>query len=262
MAENPYAPLPGASTPPPPRGEGDVPSDVAGAVGHAWRMYWNDPVTLTIGVLLAGVLQAVPVVIVLAILFAGGSLDPEDPRLNQYVTVATVLGLFWSPLFTGGLSRFVLTAARGESAQVYQIFGEVAQYPRFLVWTLVAGGPGILMSIAVTGTAALGQAEVSAILGILASVVNFGVWIVMALGPITGQYHVIDRELPAVDAIIASWKEAEGARAHALVMTIAMTLVTFLGALACGVGACASAPIGMIIAATLYLQIRGRYRGE
>ncbi len=257
MAENPYQPLPSGNAPTAIPADSGVPTDVGGTVSRAWALYMGDPVNLTLGVLGGTLLSAMPVIVASAMAYLAGH-RPEHPQWQLYSAAASVLNLFWSPLIVAGLTRFLLTAARGEEPQFYQLFSEGQRYGAFLGYTLVMSGPATLIAATAGVLNAAGFLGYSLVFSVTQMGIGLILWIACALGPITAQYYIVDRGLGAIEALKASWNEAEPMRGHTFVVSLAMTVISAAGVLACGVGVCASVPTAMVMVAILYLQLRAR----
>lgn len=170
-------------------------------------------------------------------LAASGSADPTVLALinGGGSLISYVVSMVAQAFVLGGVVQFSLRVARGEKPD----FGVVFSGGRFFAPML---GATILYSLGVS-------------IGILACIVP---GIFLYAGWVAYSAFIVDKGLPAVDALKASWQATTPHRTNIIVYGVLSFLVGIAGALACCIGALlVSFPVLMIGNAYLYLKLIG-----
>jgi len=248
----PAAPYPGPPAPQPgPTGQAPLRFEITEVISGAWAVFTRQWMPLCVGMLIAGLIVAVPMIVlyvvgmfaVVAATSAAGS--GGDPDAAGVIAVATFGGMFGAmmlvmclvmPLFTGRLLRMGLTAVRGGTPTVGDLFTGEMRYGSMLALTLLQGmliGVGYMLFV-VPG-------------------------VILALGLYFSAYLVIDQRMGAVDAMKASWKLTTGRKGEVFVVMLVFGLLSA----ACGmipfVGHFIGYSLMLLGVSIVYLRLMGEW---
>lgn len=216
----PYAPPKAPYEPPPPQGipaaGPPLPLDVGSMLSGAWNVFTRHWAPLCVGMLIVGLVVAVPFIVVyiggMAVMIgaseaarAGG--DPEAGAMIGIVfagimVAAMMLMFLVSPIFTARLMRMSMTAVRGGTPAVGDLFKGEMRYGSML-------GLMFLQTFAI-------------FLGYLLFIVP---GVILAIGLHFSVFLVVDRRMGAVEAMKASWALTRGKKGEVFVVMMLFGLV-------------------------------------
>ncbi|WP_437683042.1 DUF975 family protein [Sorangium sp. So ce131] len=230
---NPYAPpqanihmvAPEHAGAPIPWSPGEVLSEAWGLVKRHWP-------ALVFGLLIVQILAAIPGQIS-TILKAAGAVD--DTTAAVIGLPLSIIGMILGMYFQGGVIKMYLTAIRGGTPQLGDVFSGGGATGRLI-------GASLLTGLAVVG-------------GMLALLV--GAFIV-AFGFMLAPYFVVDAGKGSVESMRDSWRAMKGNKGKAFVLSLALCGLALLGLLACGVGLFVVMAIGQAAVAIVYTRVSGR----
>ena len=212
--------------------------EVGNVISTAWSIYKND-MAMTIG--LAIVFGVITVLVMLPSIVLNVMADmqiQQGQEAGGMKVLSTLLN--WGAqivnwYFALGFNIAILKIARGEDAQISDIFSGGRFYLRML-------GASLLFTIAY-------------VVGLVLCVVP-GIYILLMLWPYT--LVLVDEDPPGIDCLKRAADFTKGNRLSSLVLMFAVFGIMVLGALACGVGLIIAAPFASLIMAVAYLQMSGQ----
>ncbi|AUX43046.1 uncharacterized protein SOCE26_044860 [Sorangium cellulosum] len=230
---NPYAP-PQANihTITPEHAGAPIPWSPGEVLSEGWTLVKRHWPALVIGLFIVQILSMIPGQ-VSTILKATGAVD--DTTATVIGLPLSLIGMIIGVYLQGGVIKMYLTAVRGGTPQLGDIFSGGATTGRLILASLL------------TGFAILG--------GMLALIV--GAFIV-AFGFMLAPYFVVDAGRGPVEAMRDSWRAMKGNKGKAFVLSLALFGVALLGLLACGVGLFVAMAVGQAAFAIVYTRISGR----
>jgi hypothetical protein len=213
----PAAPYPG---PPPTPGPGaSLPWEITEVLSGAWNVFTRHWAPLCVGMLIVGLIVGGPIMVLyfvgmfVSIAASQGAArgGPPDPDMGAAVVVGLVgtvlcmmfLVMLLTPLFTARLLRMAMTAVRGGTPAIGDVFKGEMRYGSMLALTFLQGaciGLGYLLFI-VPG-------------------------VILALGLYFSAFLVVDRRLGAVDAMKASWQLTNGRKGEVFVVMLVFGLIS------------------------------------
>jgi uncharacterized membrane protein len=234
---NPYT-TPSASGAPPQRTPAPLAAALPWRPTEAIEFGWNTMKREPISILVFMVAQLVGNSLTMVGATVNGILsvqhDPELVRLGLIIYISSaLLGLplsFWMQM---GMTRYALKLARRQPASVGDLFA-AGPYLSFL-------GAAFLITVAVG-------------LGMLLCIAP---GVILALGTLFYAQLIVDRRLPAMEAITTSWRITTGHKGQIFVFGLLAIGVALLGELACCVGLLVAIPIVMTATAYVYLKLTG-----
>ncbi|MBK8256151.1 MAG: hypothetical protein IPK82_26215 [Polyangiaceae bacterium] len=213
MSFNPYAPpeVEFRETPPTPGMNAGPSSDfgIEEVLRQAWetvKVHW---VALVFGPMIGGVIGGFPGQIVSGI---GNASKDKDTMIGTTIA-AVVIGMIIQTFFTAGAIQMQLTAARGGTPEVMQIFKGGPHYLRLL-------GTQLLVMLVCLG-------------GCLLLVIP-GIYLAFAFS--MAPYYAVDAELGPIEAMRASWDATRDKRGQLFLYSLVGFGMVLLGLAACCVG--------------------------
>jgi uncharacterized membrane protein len=214
----PYAPPAAPYVPPAPPAPGGGPPldwEVTELLSGAWNVFTRHWAPLCVGMLIAGLIISVPLIVVYVAIMvmaitaseAANSGNPDAAGtmaliMGGVALLAVLLVFLLSPIFTARLLRMSLTAVRGGTPQVGDLFKGEMRYGSMLALTL-------LQTFCI-------------FLGYLLLIVP---GVILALGLYFSVYFVVDRRMGATDAMKASWQATTGRKGQVFVLMLVLGLV-------------------------------------
>jgi len=216
----PYAPpqAPYANVPvtPGPTGRMPLDWDISQVLSGAWNVFQRNWAPLCVGILIIGLIVAVPMMVVyfgvMIVAIAGseaasGGGDPDGAVMGLAmlgsVFVMMVLVFLITPLFTGRLLRMGLTAVRGGTPAIGDIFKGEMRY-------------GSMLALVVLQTMLIGIGYVFFIVP----------GVILAIGTYFAAFLVMDQRMGAVDAMKASWQLTTGRKGAVFGVMMVFALVS------------------------------------
>ena len=192
----------------------------------------------------------------------GGAANAE---VIGMVVVAVVVGLFIGliRMFIGVLVKsaadiYWLRLIRGQSAELPDVKNCTKFYVKALITTLIPFFITLGAMIPVGGlVAGLAYAKVLKGPGIavfgggMALIVMIPI-MVLAIGWSMSSFIVVDKNIGGLEALKASWRLTSGYKGHIFLAMIVVSILNFLGILACCIGVIASNAVGMGVMASIY----------
>ncbi len=238
-AEPPAVPPPAPPSPPPPPVPGAAPFQVGDAFNYGWKKFqeYLGPILIAMLIFLvvAGVVNAI------GALFAGGFeeiTDPDDIGIGMFFTfgylVFSLLGALVSLLIQAAVVRGALEITKGERIDLNTFLS----------------------------TENLGQIVLAAILLAIGTAIGLILCIIPGLilifySQFTYQF-IIDKGLPAFDAIKASFDLVNRNLGSVVGLFFASILAFIIGALLCGIGLLVAIPVTIIATAYAYRLMTGQ----
>jgi hypothetical protein len=230
---------PAAPPPPPPPVPGAAPFQVGDAFNYGWKKFqeYLGPILIAmlLFVVVAGVVNAIGAA------FAGGFgelVDPDDIGIGMFFSfgyfVFSLLGALVSLLIQAAVVRGALDITKGERIDLSTFLS----------------------------TENLGQIVLAAILLAIGTTIGLILCIVPGLilifySQFTYQF-IIDKGLPAFDAIKASFDLVNRNLGTVVVLFLASILAFFIGAILCGIGLLVTIPVTIIATAYAYRMMTGQ----
>jgi hypothetical protein len=201
--------------------------------------------------LIVGLIVAVPMMILYLVgMFAivgasSAAASGGDPDAGGVIAITMFAGIFGAmflvislvmPLFTGRLLRMALTAVRGGTPTVGDLFSGEMRYGSMLALMLLQGmliGLGYMLFI-VPG-------------------------VILALGLYFSAYLVIDQRMGAVDAMKASWKLTTGRKGEVFVVMLVFGLISAVCGMIPFVGHFIGYSLMMLGVSIVYLRLMGEW---
>jgi hypothetical protein len=234
MNYNPYAaPQAGPAATPGPAGYlgSPQPWDAGEVLGAAFEAFKNNA-GLLIGATVLFVLCLMPLSILPSVLTFSHAIDPASAPYFIVAFGCQAGTILIDAFVSVGLIRILLAVARGQQASVGDVFSGASHFiPMFVVIFLTR-------VIEIVGCCSVGLIPVY-------------------MGLCFASYFVVDQNLGPIEAFSAAWRSTEGQRGDVLVYSLLALLVYMAGAVLCGVGMLATAPIAMLGFAIIYLRITG-----
>jgi len=239
MAYNPYG-APAAQNPQwapqvTPPGE-PLPWEPGEVIGRGWdivKVHW---VPLVFGTMIGGAAASAPQQIssFYRQFALHGEFDFEDVTFVALFGVGGLVGWVLQAFFQAGFTRMYLTAARGGTPELGQVF---SGGPRFLA---MLGGMMLHMLILLIGFALL----------IVPGVI-------LAFGLSLYPYFIVDRNMGPVEALKASWETTTGQKGSLFVLGIYQFGVSLLGFAACCIGILPAAAVISVAHAVVFTRLTG-----
>jgi len=247
----PAAPYPG---PPPaqpgPTGTMPLRFEITEVVSGAWEVFTRQWMPLCVAMLIVGLIVAVPMIVLymvgmFAVIAGTGAGAGGDPDTAAVLAVAMFGGMFGAmfvvmclvmPFFTGRLLRMALTAVRGGTPTVGDLFTGEMRYGSMLALMLLQGmliGLGYMLFI-VPG-------------------------VILALGLYFSAYLVIDQRMGAVDAMKASWKLTTGRKGEVFVVMLVFGLISAVSGMIPLVGHFIGYSLMLLGISIVYLRLMGEW---
>jgi uncharacterized membrane protein len=238
-AESPAPPPPAPPTPPPPPVPGAAPFQVGDAFNYGWKKFQEYLGPILIAMLIFLVVGGL--VNFIGTLFAGGIgeiTDPDDIGIGMFFSFGylmfSLLGALVSLLIQAAVVRGALGITRGERIDLNTFLS----------------------------TENLGQIVLAAILLAIGTAVGLILCIIPGLififySQFTYQF-IIDKGLPAFDAIKASFDLVNRNLGSVVGLFLASILAFIVGAILCGVGLLVAIPVTIIATAYAYRLMTGQ----
>jgi hypothetical protein len=224
--------------------------EITEVVSGAWEVFTRQWMPLCVAMLIVGLIAAVPMIVLYVVgmlaVFAGtGAAAGGDPDVAAGVAIAMVGGMVGAmivvmclvmPFFTGRLLRMALTAVRGGTPTVGDLFMGEMRYGSMLALMLLQGmliGLGYMLFI-VPG-------------------------VILALGLYFSAYLVIDQRMGAVDAMKASWKLTTGRKGEVFVVMLVFGLISAVSGMIPLVGHFIGYSIMLLGISIVYLRLMGEW---
>ncbi len=245
MTYNPYgAPAAQAPIAPVPQGPPGTPQpwEAGEVVGRSWeivKMHW---VPLIIGIVIGNIAASTPQYVASIYNVAahgGGNQYPfEDPIWVALFAGGIVFGQVVQAFFQAGYAKMYLTAARGGTPEISDIFGGASRFLPMLgalvLWFIIfAVG---LMLLVVPG-------------------------VIFGLGTMLYPYYVVERGMGPIEALQASWDATTGQKGKLFVLSLCWFGISIVGMVACCVGTFASLAVIMLTQAIVYVRLTGTEAG-
>jgi hypothetical protein len=191
--------------------------DISQVLSGAWNVFTRNWAPLCVGILLVGLLVAVPVMVLYFVAMfaaiagseaaAGGDPDAAGAAVGLAL-VGTMFGMMvviflLSPIFTGRLIRMGITAVRGGTPAIGDIFKGEMRY-------------GSMLALMLLQSMAIG-------LGYMLFIVP---GVILAIGTYFASFLVIDQRMGAVDAMKASWQLTNGRKGAVFGVMMVFALVS------------------------------------
>ncbi|MDR3664190.1 MAG: hypothetical protein P4L86_28045, partial [Mycobacterium sp.] len=267
----PPPPPPGGAYPPPPQGGfappppggyppagyqyGAVPGAGAFSIGEAFSWAWNkftkNPAPLIVSMLVYGLIAGVLAGIVefSAMALADNSVTSytSDDSSMSYSFAATSLGPASIAVLVVGYLVLLVVGAAISSANFVGLLGiadgqptDIGSFfkPRYI-------GPMIVLTLIVGVLVGIGY-----VLCVLPG-------LIVALFAMFSHVALVDRNLPAIDALKASFEIVKANIGQVILVWLVAGLVAMAGVLACGVGVLVSAPVASLMIVYAYRRLSG-----
>jgi hypothetical protein len=214
--------------------------EITEVVSGAWEVFTRQWMPLCVAMLIVGLIAAVPMIVLYVVgmlaVFAGtGAAAGGDPDVAAGVAIAMVGGMVGAmivvmclvmPFFTGRLLRMALTAVRGGTPTVGDLFMGEMRYGSMLA------------------------------LGYMLFIVP---GVILALGLYFSAYLVIDQRMGAVDAMKASWKLTTGRKGEVFVVMLVFGLISAVSGMIPLVGHFIGYSIMLLGISIVYLRLMGEW---
>jgi uncharacterized membrane protein len=221
--------------------------DISQVLSGAWNVFTRNWAPLSVGILIIGLILAVPMMLVyFGVVFvaiagseAAGAGDPDAGAVMGLAMVGALFGMMilvflLAPLFTGRLIRMALTAVRGGTPAIGDIFKGEMRYGSML-------GLMFLQSMLIG-------------VGYMFFIVP---GVILAIGTYFASCLVVDQRMGAVDAMKASWQMTNGRKGAVFGFMMVFALVS----MGCGfipfVGHFIGYSLMLLGIAIVYLRLMG-----
>lgn len=247
-APSPYGqPAPGYHQAPPPADPLNGPYSATTAIGYGWNQFIKNPGQVMVPAVVYFVVVAVVAVLAELLLFI--PLTRTTSKVNADGTLSVSGGSFFLSLLAAGLLSFIIAAvAMLLQAGIIKAALGVTDGKKVSLGEAYAGWD--------KGKVIVAALLIGLMVGI-GSLLCYLPGIILAYLSMFTMYFVIDKGMSPVDAIKASFSLTTSRLGETLVFAILAYLVTFAGALLCGVGLIASVPIATIATAYTYRRLHG-----
>jgi hypothetical protein len=262
MSYNPYEAPKHAAPPAGPAEDGpQQPWELGEILSETWRIFTAHWVTLVFSFLLGVILWCIPIM-ALAGATVAQVLMPETVEYQLAAMGATLVSTGIRSFLDAGLTRMWLTAARGGTPDLGQLFSGGDRALPFFGYSLllgIGGHVGSLVTLAGTSMSEKSIVFAGNGLAFLSAVI---VLVFVALGLMFAQYYIVDAGKGPLAGISAAWRACAGQRGKVLAFGVVDFLILLAGVLACCVGMLASAPLASLAIAVLYTRVSGRMAPE
>ncbi len=236
MPHNPYAAPIAAASPTGAVGAG-APADweIGEVISQAWEAVKQHWPVLIFAPIVASIITSI---ISGVVQFGIGVLGIDEPVVVIAITVVLmILQYLVSAFFQVGVTRIVISAARGEAPDFGALFGGADRFiALFLCWLImgIAIGIGFVLLI-VPG-------------------------VILALGLVMAPYYVVDQNMDPIAALKTSWEAMNGHKMKYFLFGIVSGLIAIAGLLACIVGILPAMAVLLTSVAIIYTRISGTHR--
>ena len=239
-----YAPAAGAPMPVP----GKV--DIGAALSYGWNKFKANPVPFILILLISGaasgLVYAIGLGMMAAVVVAAGESGGSSGVIIASILalVVTLAAVFVMLVVNMALLRAAIDTARGRMVTLGTAFrrDDLTQY--LALFGILVGGI-LVVNIVLAFIPGIGS--------LLATVVGLAAGVLFFFAP----YLVLDRRMPAVEALKASYAMAVANIGQTILVVLVVGLVSAAGALACGIGTFVTVPLSLIAAASIYLSLQG-----
>jgi hypothetical protein len=246
----PAAPYPGPPAPPGPTGQAPLRFEITEVISGAWAVFTRQWMPLCVAMLIVGLIVAVPMILIYVVGMLGfiagsqAAIGGGDPD-GGVIALAMFGGVFGAmmlvmclvmPLFTGRLLRMGLTAVRGGTPTVGDLFTGEMRYGSMLALMLLQGmliGVGYMLFV-VPG-------------------------VILALGLYFSGYLVVDQRMGAVDAMKASWKLTTGRKGEVFIVMLVFGLLSAVCGMIPFVGHFIGYAMMLLGVSIVYLRLMGEW---
>jgi uncharacterized membrane protein len=202
-------------------------------MGQGWEKLKSDFGGILGPLFVVGLIQGIPNGIFGAV--ANNFQADGEPGLASGVRfVSWLVGLVLSAFFTGGTMSLLLKAVRGQPYAFGDIFSGGKWFGGMLVMLFViqvASGIGFMLCI-IPG-------------------------VIIALGLSFAVPIMVDRDLPAIDALKESWRMTDGHKGNLFVFGLLAFCVMLLGLAACCIGVLPAGAVVALAQVYIYERLRG-----
>jgi len=223
LSVQPYAPpatpYPGPPVTPGPTGRIPLPWEITEVLSGAWNVFTRHWAPLCVGMLLVGLIVGGPIMVVYFVgmfasiaasegAVAGSAADPDMAAAVALGLLGTVLGVMFlamllAPLFMARLMRMAMTAVRGGTPAIGDVFKGEMRYGSMLALAFLQG--------------------LAIMVGYMLLVVP---GVILALGLYFSAFLVVDQRMGAVEAMKASWQLTSGRKGQVFVLMLVLGLVS------------------------------------
>jgi hypothetical protein len=222
-----------------------LPWEIGEVLSGAWNVFQRHWAPLCVGILVVGMAIGVPILVVYLVgIFAlvaatsgGGGVDIGAPEVALLAAIAVPLAavLFLvPPIFLGRLIRMAITALRGGTPEVGDLFRGETRYGPML-------GLLFLQSMCVY-------------LGYVLLIVP---GVILGLGLHFSAHLVVDRRLGAIEAMKASWRLTTGRKGQIFVLGLVLGLVAAVCGFIPFVGHFIGYSLMLLALSIVYLRLMG-----
>jgi hypothetical protein len=190
-------------------------------------------------------------------IFATGA-KGDDLGVRSASLVLGVLMVLIFPYFEAGLLRMWLSAARGETPDVAQVFSGFDRYPHLLSLRVLFAVPAFLLSSLALLCGFAGLSTLDTVFTVFGNTAQGVLVVLQALGLYYADYFVVDAKLNPVDALKRAWLTTAPFRAQLLLFSIIAGVITFAAAMCCALPLLVATPIVAIATSTVYLRVTGQ----
>lgn len=179
-------------------------------------------------------------------------------QLLMMISMFTVVGIFLAlPVFVWGLTKFFLNLHDQRQPQTNDLFAGFANY-----WTVVGRVLLVLVSfflLALLGESAMlvGEATKSVPLSVIGFLVYLSFFLFVLSRFYFALFFVVDRNLPALEAMSASWRLLQGKSLKMAGFVFVAALVSSAGVLALCIGILFTIPMSYLMYVSAYRQAAG-----
>lgn len=216
----PAAPYPGPEVTPGPTGRMPLTWEISEVLSGAWNVFTRHWAPLCVGMLIVGLIVGGPMMVLYIVMMVasvaageasasrGGAPDPDAGLAIALGFAGVFVGfmlliLLLTPVFIARLMRMAMTAVRGGTPAIGDIFRGEMRYGSMLALSLLQG--------------------TLIFLGYLLFVVP---GVILALGLYFSAFLVVDQRMGAVDAMKASWQLTNGKKGQVFVVMLVFGLVS------------------------------------
>jgi uncharacterized membrane protein len=209
-----------------------VPWSVGEVISLSWDLVKKHWPALVFGPVIAQILAAIPGQLGGVLGAIGGLSEDVTLLISLPLTIVGMILGFW---LQGGTMKMFLSAARGGTPQLSDIFSGGAFTGRLVLTSLLIG-------LAVMG-------------GMLLLIVGA---FIAGLGLLLAPYYVVDAGMRPMEAFRESWRSMKGNKGQVFELGLAFFGLALLGLLACVVGVFVVAAMGHAAVAIVFTRISGR----
>lgn len=170
----------------------------------------------------------------------------------------TLIGIFLIvPVMMWGGTRFALNVY-DERPEFSDIFLGFRDYGERLMPSLILGACLAVLGLIGSSVATFGEFTGSFFLTIAGNLISFG-WNVLVMSRLSFAFlFLVDRDMPAIDALKASWQLTGPIWGRMILLSILATVVALAGMLAILIGVLISIPVSYLMIVSAYRQAAGR----